>query len=204
VFDRFHRVNSVSRSYEGTGIGLALTKELVILHGGRLSLQSLTADDAPDAHGSRFTVSLPLGKEHLPAAHIDAAPLEDAKAHRPYGRGIIDEAGHWAARADAGVGASEQGTGDSDSGGSSSESSRLDPSTLFFVKSDRILLVDDNADMRHYIRSLFLPFCQVVEAVNGQDALDKLERVKPDLVISDVMMPGASRHMPCAAGLARR
>ncbi|KAI0035068.1 hypothetical protein K488DRAFT_44039 [Vararia minispora EC-137] len=186
VFDRFHRVNSASRSYEGTGIGLALTKELVILHGGRLSLTSLTADDAPHNHGSKFTVSLPLGKEHLPTAHIDTVPLEGL-SNGPYGKGIIDEAGHWSVRMPSTLEAPSDFS-ESDSG-SSSESSRLDTSTLFFVKSDRILLVDDNADMRHYIRSLFHPFCQVIEAVNGQDALDKIDRVRPNLVISDVMMP---------------
>jgi CheY-like chemotaxis protein len=51
--------------------------------------------------------------------------------------------------------------------------------------------VDDNADMRRYIKSLFSSFCKVIEAVNGEEALAMVPKIKPDLIISDVMMPGA-------------
>jgi hypothetical protein len=115
------------------------------LHGGRITLTSLTADDAPDNHGSKFTVSLPLGKDHLPAAHIETSPDDTgtARTARNYGKGIIDEAGHWPVpRAADGESRAQSDVGESDSGsgGSSSDSSKLDASTLFFVKSDKILL----------------------------------------------------------------
>jgi hypothetical protein len=126
-------------------------------------------------------VTIPLGKDHLPAAHVENSALELEPGTRVYGKGIIDEAGHWTAPRHATANAnnadleapSEMSETDSASG-SSSESSRLDASTLFFVKSDKILLgayscfcvmlflthcaVDDNADMRH-VRTA-LPFLE--------------------------------------------
>ncbi|KAL5511938.1 hypothetical protein ACEPAH_5157 [Sanghuangporus vaninii] len=184
IFDRFHRVQAIARCHEGTGIGLALTRELVKLHGGTLTVTSATAQESPTDHGSCFTVTLPLGRDHLPAAHI-VQSVADVAQNRLYARGIIDEATHWSSRHP-----DERTPSDtSDSGGSSDSGGRMDPSTLFFVKSDIILLVDDNGDMRRYIKSLFIPFCQVVEASNGQEALSLLDEIKPNLILSDVMMP---------------
>ncbi|KAL5533412.1 hypothetical protein ACEPAF_5188 [Sanghuangporus sanghuang] len=184
IFDRFHRVEAIARCHEGTGIGLALTRELVKLHGGTLTVVSATAQDSPTDHGSCFTVTLPLGRDHLPVAHI-VQSVADVPHNRLYARGIVDEATHWSSRHP-----DERTPSDtSDSGGSSDSGGRMDPSTLFFVKSDIILLVDDNGDMRRYIKSLFIPFCQVVEASNGQEALSLLDEIKPNLILSDVMMP---------------
>ncbi|KAH8117651.1 hypothetical protein DFH11DRAFT_1724631 [Phellopilus nigrolimitatus] len=183
VFNRFHRVDAISRSHEGTGIGLALTKELVRLHRGNLTVSSFTEGESPDNHGSCFTIVLPLGKDHLPEGHI-VQDNADAPQHRLYARGIVDEATQWSWRPPDLRTPSES----SDSGGSS-ESGKMDPTTLFFVKSDVVLLVDDNADMRRYIKSLFDPFCQVAEASNGQEALNLLDEIKPNLILSDVMMP---------------
>jgi len=68
LFERFHRVRGArGRSYEGSGIGLALVQELVKLHGGQVGVQSEIDK------GSRFTISIPLGKAHLPADRIEAA-----------------------------------------------------------------------------------------------------------------------------------
>jgi signal transduction histidine kinase len=68
LFERFHRVRDArGRSYEGSGIGLALVQELVKLHGGSVSVRSEVD------RGSTFTVTIPLGKSHLPADHIGAA-----------------------------------------------------------------------------------------------------------------------------------
>ncbi|KAL5490593.1 hypothetical protein ACEPAI_5427 [Sanghuangporus weigelae] len=184
IFDRFHRVQAIARCHEGTGIGLSLTRELVKLHGGTLTVVSATAQDSPTDHGSCFTVTLPLGRDHLPAAHI-VQNVADVPQNRLYARGIVDEATHWSSRHP-----DERTPSDtSDSGGSSDSGGRMDPSTLFFVKSDIILLVDDNGDMRRYIKSLFIPFCRVVEASNGQEALSLLDEIKPNLILSDVMMP---------------
>ena len=67
LFERFYRVQGArGRTYEGTGIGLALVQELVKLHRGSVSVQSAAG------HGSTFTVLVPKGKNHLPADRIEA------------------------------------------------------------------------------------------------------------------------------------
>jgi hypothetical protein len=131
---------SVCRSYEGTGIGLSLTKELVALHGGTLSVESQTPEDAPGAHGSTFVVRIPLGKEHLPAAHIDGGAPSRELLTRPYGQGVIEEAGRWLRTGEQRT-PSDASTSEWDAqSGSTPSNASLDSSTLFFVKSDRILL----------------------------------------------------------------
>src|SRR5262249_9740453 len=68
LFNRFHRVEGArGRTHEGTGIGLALVQELARLHGGTVGVESVVGD------GSTFTVSIPLGKGHLPADRVGAA-----------------------------------------------------------------------------------------------------------------------------------
>ena len=63
---------------------------------------------------------------------------------------------------------------------------------MFFAKSDVVLLVDDSADLRRYVRGLLSPYCTIVESENGEAALKVVGTVKPNLIITDVMMPGAS------------
>ncbi len=72
LFQRFHRVRSVARSYEGTGIGLALVKELTELHGGEVAAASTPGE------GSEFTVTVPFGTSHLPADQVYADSMEPA------------------------------------------------------------------------------------------------------------------------------
>lgn len=137
------------------------SKELVKLHGGTLTVSSVTVAESPDEHGSIFTTTIPLGKDHLPPSHIIQGSDDFLPQSRTYARGIVDEAVHWSNRTPNGSTPSES----SDSGGSS-EGGRMDPSTLFFLKSDVILLgqcitrypfasnfyvallVDDSVDMR--------------------------------------------------------
>lgn len=97
-------------------------------------VESQSKEESPDKHGSTFTVALPLGKDHLPAAHI-IQDEGDLPHQRFYARGIIDEATHWASRQP-----DERTPSESSDSGGSSEGSKMDPSTLFFVKSDVILL----------------------------------------------------------------
>src|SRR5690606_22984304 len=90
LFERFYRVeNARRRSYEGTGIGLALVCELVKLHGGMVSAQSRIGE------GTRFTVSIPRGHAHLPAERVDRTPpkVSPVSAITPF----LDEATSWIA-----------------------------------------------------------------------------------------------------------
>ncbi|GAA4591817.1 signal transduction histidine kinase/DNA-binding response OmpR family regulator [Actinoplanes octamycinicus] len=160
LFDRFHRVTGVwSRSHEGTGIGLALVRELAELHGGSVSVRS-----EPGA-GSEFLVRIPFGAGHLPADRLSDDPAP-AGAADP--RLWVDEAVWW--------------TGD----GSGAVAGPVPPD----AGGGRILLADDNADLREHVSRLLSPYWEVVGAVDGASAL-ALARERPfDLVLTDIMMPG--------------
>jgi len=159
IFERFHRIEGArGRSFEGTGIGLALVQELTRQHGGPLRRESV-----PD-QGSTFIVSIPTGAGHLPEDRIAAAsPLLAAS---PGGAPYLLEASHWNAAdvvvpADATPAASQA----------------------------RVLIADDNADMREYLVRLLAPRWKVEAVADGQAALESALARPPDLVLSDVMMP---------------
>jgi PAS domain S-box-containing protein len=172
LFERFHRIETAgARSTEGSGIGLALVKELVGLHGG-----TITADSR-EGIGTTFTVRLPIGAAHLPAHEVAPAPATRAVpgvTAEPY----VQEALRWLP-ADANSPAPEWSTaatkaGSAEAGGNST----------------RVLVADDNADMREYLTSLLRTSgYQVSGVTNGQQALEAIRAHVPDLVISDVMMP---------------
>lgn len=158
IFDRFHRVqNVVGRSHEGTGIGLALIRELVQLHGG-----SITAESEP-GKGSTFTVTIPLGKDHLPASQVNAGFVDNTETPE---LAFVEEASMLT------------GNNNKKEGAERSNVSKLP-----------VLVADDNADMLQYLYSLLQAEYEVVTAVNGKDALEKMRDYKPLLVLSDVMMP---------------
>ncbi|WVR09485.1 hypothetical protein IAU60_006553 [Kwoniella sp. DSM 27419] len=189
VGERFHRVQSVSRSHEGTGIGLALIKELIKLNGGTMSIESTVAEESIDgSHGSTFTVRIPLGNKHLPPDALETGPMAQNTQGR-YGQGMVDEAMQWTRNRDTNSVASSDETDNTVGDTNSSGSRSLDPSTLYFKKTDVVLLVDDSFDTRKYIRSVFAPFCSVIEACDGLEALEHCKKAVPDLIISDVMMP---------------
>ena len=158
VFERFHRVaGSRSRTHEGTGIGLALVHELVKLHGGEVQVESR------EGQGTTFTVSIPLGRDHLPAERVQAARQQQSTA-----LGIdafLSEAMRWLPAAAA------------PAAGASS------------AARPRILWADDNADMREYVTRLLGERYDVETVGDGQAALDAARARRPDLVLSDVMMP---------------
>lgn len=161
-----------------------------------------------------------LGNAHLPRDAVESGPSSTSLRQTGYGHGIVDEALQWSR--DREGSSIESG---SDSGNapslteSSGQSSRgLDPSTLYFKKEDVILLVDgafnrwvlprtkrldmtvtefpDSFDTRRYMRSIFAPFCSVVEARDGLEGLEACKRSMPDLIVTDVMMPNVSRAGP--------
>jgi len=165
LFERFHRVlGTRARTHEGTGIGLALVHELVKLHGGAVRVQSRVGE------GTTFTVAIPTGSGHLPADRVRAerAPGSTANGVAPY----VDEALRWIP-ADI-------------------EPEALVPRAAPGVASAgaRVLLADDNADMRDYVRRLLGAYWTVEAVADGSAALAAAKREAPDLVLSDVMMPG--------------
>jgi signal transduction histidine kinase/response regulator of citrate/malate metabolism len=162
IFDRFHRVEGTNgRSHEGSGIGLALVQELVSLHGGAIAVESQRGA------GTRFSVSIPYGSSHLPADRFSSSRESST------GRGAaayVEEALRWLAPTDA----SAVGTAESD---------------IYSSSAEHILLADDNADMRDYARRLLSDRWTVETVSNGQEALDAARRRRPDIIVTDVMMP---------------
>lgn len=184
IFERFRRVEGArGRSFEGSGIGLALVRELVGLHGGAVRVDSVAG------RGSTFTVSIPLGSDHLPAERVattdDAA---DGSGAEPY----VLEASQWM-HTDGRLPSSEHPATDAEA-----------------TERERILVVDDNADMRAYVVALLGQHWTVDSVPDGESAIARIEATAPDLVLSDVMMPGmdgfallralraspATRHIP--------
>lgn len=178
IFERFHRVEGAKgRSYEGSGIGLALVQELVKMHGGSVTVESTAGK------GSAFFVKIPLGYKHLPADQVKASASEARSSVRP--EAFVEEALRWLPR---GSGCSYElpngiAMGIGDEGPSNAESaSSVEP-------APRILLADDNADMRDYVARLLGPRMRVTTVTNGRDALEIALKDPPDLILSDVMMP---------------
>ena len=164
IFERFHRVrNARSRAYEGTGIGLALVQELVKLHGGTISVTSEVG------RGSTFVVTVSMGTAHLPAASIQSVHMltSTATATAVY----VEEAQRWGADVIPIENAPQP----------------IPSATL--NEQSHILIVDDNADMLAYLRRLIVPYYAVSTAVNGLEALAHIQAQRPDLVLTDVMMP---------------
>jgi PAS domain S-box-containing protein len=180
LFERFHRIeNTRSRTHEGSGIGLALVHELVKLHGGAISAESELG------RGTMFRVSIPLGAAHLPQEQIGH---RDETASSVIGASpFVEEALRWLP--DAGDANNETdlelvvGVGEGDSPSSST------PSPLPPSQRPRILVADDNADMRRYITRLLADQYEVEAVPDGAAALAAAGRQLPDLILSDVMMP---------------
>ncbi|MNK11552.1 Sensor histidine kinase TmoS [compost metagenome] len=167
MFERFHRVqNSAGRTHEGTGIGLSLVHELVQLHGGSIGVTST------EGTGSTFTVTFPIGSAHLPKEHI-LETVANSTASTLKGS-FLNEAESLLDKHEGALQSTDEQTNNGDA-------------TL--SKETKILIVDDNKDMREYLTRLLEDHFTIFTAVNGKDALEKIILYKPQLVLSDVMMP---------------
>jgi PAS domain S-box-containing protein len=178
VFERFHRIeNTRSRTHEGSGIGLALVQELVKLHGGSIRVESKLG------RGSTFTVSIPRGKEHLPADRINGTQTDASgtKNAAPF----VEEALRWLPDA-VQESFSDWAAGSEPVSRAWAANGDVDPETR---KRSLILVVDDNADMRHYLARILAERYEVRSVSDGEAALESIRESAPDLVLTDVMMP---------------
>ncbi len=174
IFDRFSQADTTStRKYEGTGIGLALVKELVELHGGSISVESRYKDNYPDDHGSTFTVRIPKGIAHLEnrpnIKFSEKSNLDNyIKDYRLIGINEIEESKN--------NNLSQSGCAEKD-----------EPKYNGTEKT--ILVVDDNEDMRNFLKVLLQKHYRVILAGNGEEGICCARSEKPDLIVTDVMMP---------------
>jgi signal transduction histidine kinase len=163
VFERFHRVaGATGRTYEGTGIGLSLVKESVELHGGQIEVHS----KAPG--GTTFRVRIPKGTAHLSHGVVSQEPAQAGPRQNVNAYAL--EAQRWVGveqRCDSTLPKDEPGE----------------------AAWPRVLVVDDNADLRTYIQGLLAPHYHVTLASDGLEALERVAERLPDIVVSDVMMP---------------
>ncbi|MHA7629155.1 hybrid sensor histidine kinase/response regulator [Corallococcus sp. M7] len=171
IFERFHRVeNARSRSHEGSGIGLSLVQELTKLHGGTVSVTSVLGQ------GTTFRVAVPLGTSHLPREQLVSEGKGPEHSVARSASAYVEEIRGWLGSA---AGHEE--------GARAPEGVRATP--LLPPMSARVLVVDDNADLRTYITGLLDASLTVETAEDGYAALQAIRARPPDLVLSDVMMP---------------
>lgn len=156
IFERFYQRSAdagdgrANRSYEGTGIGLALVHELVRVLAGTIDVTST------DGMGTTFTVRLPLIMVPAPVASGSGSPAPAAALPEPL--------------------LTPPTAGQEDS------RPARDPEKL-------LLIIDDSADIRAYVRSIFAADYQILDAVDGQNGLEEATAHLPDIVICDLMMP---------------
>jgi len=190
IFDRFYQSDSTFEYHQkGTGIGLALTRELILLHHGKIDVHSCEGENC----GTEFIIRLPLGKEHLKPHEIVTSEMPEAtrsERRKPfeipaaYMVEKVPKEGDVANDVKA------------DQAGNGEPGNEIDP---LKTEKDIILVVEDSADVREYIRGALEPFYAVVEAKDGHEGIKKAQKIVPDLIISDIMMPGPDGYELCAA-----
>jgi signal transduction histidine kinase/ligand-binding sensor domain-containing protein/DNA-binding NarL/FixJ family response regulator len=162
IFDRFYQVDgSHTREQEGTGIGLALTKELVKLHKGKIKVES------EEGKGTAVTISIPLGKDHLKPEEI-FEPAGEEVSYEPKDSIYFKEP-----RTDQ----------------SADKAGKLDLNLITDTGKQLLLIVEDNSDVRKYIKDNLVRDYRILEAIDGEDGWNKSVEEIPDLIVSDVMMP---------------
>jgi signal transduction histidine kinase/ligand-binding sensor domain-containing protein/DNA-binding response OmpR family regulator len=169
IFDRFYQSDSTYEHREkGSGIGLALVKELVQVHHGKIDVYSR------EEKGTEFIIALPMGDEHL-------APGEIVK------QDITAEVKGIPAAVDIQAEEFDE---------TEAEAVEEDIESLQAGK-EIILVVEDSADMRDYIKGALESLYNVVEAADGEEGIEKAQEIIPDLIISDIMMPVKDGYELC-------
>jgi PAS domain S-box-containing protein len=198
VFDRFRQLSRTDerRSREGAGIGLSLVQQLVSLLGGRVTV------DSTEGGGSTFAIELPWG---VPAAHSATRPSITPRSVESF----ISEASGWVLRSidateaagvridkrpdsSSPIAGSPSGSPSGSSAASTQGSAPDSPAGTVTVEVERprLLLVEDNADMRDYTARHLAADYDVVPVGDGREALDRMRLDPPvDIVLADVMMP---------------
>ncbi len=184
IFDRFFQSDITYEHHQkGSGIGLALAKELVELHHGEIEARSV------EGEGTEFIIRLPMGDSHLEPEEIVNPP---GKPHKY--RSIEAMPAPFMMEEDQGIPANvEAETVDSHDTCATGEKDI----ELEAHEKNIILVVEDSADFRDYIRGSLEPLYTVVEAKDGREGIQKAQKIIPDLIICDIMMPEVDGYALC-------
>ena len=172
IFDRFYQTQGPRQeALKGTGIGLALIKENVALHHGKIDVHS------QEGKGTEFVIRLPMGCEHLePGEIIDtaAAPPQSPKYKEIETLYML-------------------------TGSENEEQDNEEPCAVETPDREKpvILVVEDHADVRKYICEPLKTEYTVIEAADGEEGIKKAKEIIPDLIVSDIMMPGVDGYELC-------
>ncbi|HSR19021.1 MAG TPA: ATP-binding protein, partial [Ignavibacteriaceae bacterium] len=173
LFDRFYQIDSSNtREYEGTGIGLALTKELVELHHGHIKVES------ERGQYTEFTLFFPLGREHLQDEEI----LVEKEIKTDVILSGAKNLNTSYEKEDRKVTTHLDSSSSVNSPFPQNDIEKEEEKTI-------ILVVEDNYDMREYIKESLGSDYLIEEAINGDQGVRKAEKIIPDLIITDMMMP---------------
>ncbi len=178
LFERFRQAEgSENRSYEGTGLGLALVKELVEVHGGTVTVDSIYES------GTNFTISLPSG-----SAHLNSSQVVEAESKVNVSRAAVELADlELIESTDSHIGNFEIPQELLSASVNSPEEKVVNSKA---EKGQLILVVDDNPDMRAYVSSILRANgYQVQTARNGSEGFHIAKELLPNLIVTDLMMP---------------
>lgn len=185
IFDRFYQADiPAGKNQKGTGLGLALTREIVKLHHGKIDVRSQEGIE------TEFTVRLPLGQAHLSISEITPLPANEysfktqEKENQTWEQIEIEEPDR----------DEEVENKKSLPGYQGNENNLTKDET---GEKHIILVVEDHDAMRNHIREALLPYYTVIEAGDGKDGLAKAKEIIPDLIVSDIMMPGLDGKELC-------
>ncbi|WP_020567862.1 ATP-binding protein [Neolewinella persica] len=168
IFDRFFLAGNSKTDTKGTGIGLALVREMVLLHHGRVRVESQVGE------GSTITICFPLGREHLQPEDLFKSPLSSTEFRRNRSSITLNEAS------------------------SAASGRTLEPASSAAAGThSSVLLIEDNAEMRAFITQMLAPTYRVITAVNGVEGVRLALDSPPDLIVSDLMMPEKDGYQVC-------
>ncbi|MEH2215194.1 response regulator [Nostoc sp.] len=170
LFERFRQAEgSANRSYEGSGLGLALVKELVELHGGQVTVESVYGE------GTTFSLWLVTGNAHLPAQQVLETPTELNTNRASVELADLELV---------------ESTTDNIEDITINLSPSVDTQDSAHKTQHSILVVDDNPDLRTYVSEIFRRNGYHVQtARNGHEGHSRAKEILPSLIVTDLMMP---------------